>query len=73
MRVWAEKWCWIMRVITMCCLSNTQVSTTHKIDMVTWLDARNIPYDRGFTKPELYEIIKRNEPTSGADEIPYGI
>lgn len=45
------------------------VSTTRKVEMISWLDARNIPYDKSFTKPELYAIIKRYKPIYREYEI----
>ena len=37
-------------------------SSTKKADMVQWLTEKDIPFDAFLTKPELYEIIKRNKP-----------
>ena len=37
-------------------------SATLKATMLTWLRERNIEFDNCMTKPELYEIIKRNKP-----------
>ena len=37
-------------------------SATLKANMLTWLRERNIAFDNSLTKPELYEIIKRNKP-----------
>ena len=35
---------------------------TRKDDMKTWLRDRNIPFNEGLLKPELYELIKKNKP-----------
>lgn len=32
---------------------------TKKAEMIQWLAARNVPFDRALTKPELYELIKQ--------------
>ena len=37
-------------------------SSTRKVDMMKWLTEKNIAFDVTFTKPELYEIIKRHKP-----------
>lgn len=36
-------------------------SGTRKAEMIEWLMARNIYFDSTFTKPELYELIKKNK------------
>ena len=42
--------------------TTSSTSATRKADMLTWLRNRNIEFENIMTKPELYEIIKRNKP-----------
>ena len=42
--------------------TTSPTSATRKADMLTWLRNRNIEFENIMTKPELYEIIKRNKP-----------
>lgn len=37
-------------------------TSSRKLDMVEWLNGRNIAYDAKFTKPELYNLIKQHKP-----------
>ena len=36
-------------------------SGTKKLDMQQWLWSKNIEYDPGMTKPELYTVVKENK------------
>lgn len=36
-------------------------SNSKKADMVQWLIRKNLPFDSGMLKPQLYDIIKRNK------------
>ena len=42
--------------------TTSPTSATRKDDMLSWLRNRNIEFENIMTKPELYEIIKRNKP-----------
>lgn len=42
-------------------VQNDPTSATRKAEMVEWLMTRNIYFESGLTKPELYEIIKKNK------------
>lgn len=42
--------------------TTSPTSATLKANMLDWLQNRNIKHEKYMTKPELYEIIKRNKP-----------
>lgn len=44
------------------CINKCPNLNTKKGDMQKWLTENNIEYNEGFTKPQLYELIKRHKP-----------
>lgn len=44
------------------CINKCPNSNTKKADMQNWLTENNVEFNESFTKPQLYELIKRHRP-----------